>query len=261
MIHFVDLGDDKKWAELCGSIYEAQLPLMVELLHSFPSFGGKILEIGCSTGQVTEYLGQNCREVYALDSSPTMLYQARRRIEHDLGLENVTFQELKNFSVLPELNKKFDQIFILNSSFTAITDVQDQKHYLTNAYNALDKGGRLIVCTDMMKVDTILRDPSSSYHLIEVPNFNGVGRINVSEQVDYDEFSQLCETLIVADFVGDDGLVTERFQKKIVSRYTHIFEMVHLLKLSGFTMDGVYGDVYGEPLSDNTDKVIWVARR
>jgi hypothetical protein len=36
---------------------------------------------------------------------------------------------------------------------------------------------------------------------------------------------------------------------------------VHLLKLSGFTMDGVYGDVYGEPLSDNTDKVIWVARR
>ena len=146
-------------------------------------------------------------------------------------------------SMIPVIGK---EILMLNSCFTAITDVQDQRQYLTDAHDALVNGGQLIICIDMMKMEAILRDPSSNYHLIEVPNSGGEGSINISEQVDYDEFSQLCETVLSADFIADDGIVFERYQRRIVSRYTHVFEMVHLLKLCGFTVEGVFGDFYGK---------------
>ena len=260
MIHFVDFTDDSKWAQLCDSVYEVKLSPMVETLESFPKFGEKVLEIGCSTGQVTQYLGHNCSEVHALDASPAMLHQAKKRIDKNIELKHVTFEKLQNFAVFPKLNRKFDQIFMLNSCFTAITDVEDQRQYLTDVYDTLLVGGQLVICVDMMKMETILRDPSSSYNLIEVPNSSGQGSINVSEQVDYDEFSQLCETVLSADFIADDGIVFERYQRRIVSRYMHVFEMVHLLKLCGFTVEGVFGDFYGNALSDEADTVIWVAQ-
>lgn len=260
MIHFVDLVDDNKWSQLCDSIYEWKSPVTVEILNSLPVFGEKILEVGCSTGQVTEYLGHNCAEVLALDTSQSMLLHAKKRIQKYMELKNVTFQELQDFAVFPQLGGKFDQILMLNSCFTAITDVQDQRQYLTDAHDALVNGGQLIICIDMMKMEAMLRDPSSNYHLIEVPNSGGEGSINISEQVDYDEFSQLCETVLSADFIADDGLVSERYQRRIVSRYTHVFEMVHLLKLCGYTVEGVFGDFYGNPLSDEADIVIWVAQ-
>ena len=56
MIHFVDLTGSDKWALICDSILEKQLSDNVEMLSSFPNTGQKILEIGCSTGQITEYL-------------------------------------------------------------------------------------------------------------------------------------------------------------------------------------------------------------
>ena len=63
LIHFVDLVDDNKWSQLSDSIYEWKSPVTVEILNSLPVFGKKILEVGCSTGQVTKYLGHNCAEV------------------------------------------------------------------------------------------------------------------------------------------------------------------------------------------------------
>ena len=55
MIHFVDLVDDNKWSQICDSIYEWKSPVTVEILNSLQVFGKKILEVGCSTRQVTEY--------------------------------------------------------------------------------------------------------------------------------------------------------------------------------------------------------------
>ena len=260
LIHFVDQVDDNKWSQLCDSIYEWKSPGTVEILNSIPDFGEKILEIGCSTGQVTEYLGHYCAEVLALDTSPSMLLHAQKRIQQYVELTNVSFQKLQDFAVFPQLDRKFDQILMLNSCFTAITDVQDQKRYLSDAHDVLVNGGQLIICIDMMKMEAILRDPSSNYHLVEVRNCGGEGSINISEQVDYDEFSQLCETVLSADFIADDGIVFERYQRRIVSRYMHVFEMVHLLKLCGFTVEGVFGDFYGNALSDEANTVIWVAQ-
>ena len=78
LIHFVDQVDDNKWSQLCDSIYEWKSPVTVEILNSLPVFGEKILEVGCSTGQVTEYLGHNCAEVLALGTSLSMLLHGKK---------------------------------------------------------------------------------------------------------------------------------------------------------------------------------------
>ena len=75
-----------------------------------PKSGDKVLEIGCSTGQATQYIGHNCAEVHALDVSPSMLHRAKMRIEKNIELKHVTFEKLQNFAVFPKLNRKFDQI-------------------------------------------------------------------------------------------------------------------------------------------------------
>ena len=74
MIHFVDLTGSDKWALICDSILEKQLSVNVEMLSSFPNTGQKILEIGCSTGQITEYLSTNAiKRILTFDDTCTRI--------------------------------------------------------------------------------------------------------------------------------------------------------------------------------------------
>ena len=258
MIHFVDLTGSDKWALICDSILEKQLSDNVEMLSSFPNTGQKVLEIGCSTGQITEYLSSEGKEVWALDTSSSMLRRAKSRVGND---GNVKFRQLKQPYDFSDFDFRFDQVLILNSWFTSILGESEQKHFLSKIHDILSLSGQLVISMDMMKPDNLYRDPSVNYHLIDALNSDDEGRISVSEQGTYEEFSQHWDVVISADLIKENGVVTESFQKTIFSRYTHIFEMIYLLKICGFDIEGVYGDLYGHSLTDAVTKIIWVANR
>jgi hypothetical protein len=44
-------------------------------------------------------------------------------------------------------------------------------------------------------------------------------------------------------------------------RYVFRFEMQHLLELCGFEVEALYGGFEGEPFTDESTEMVWVARR
>jgi demethylmenaquinone methyltransferase/2-methoxy-6-polyprenyl-1,4-benzoquinol methylase len=79
-----------RWLEATPGRYDAGMRVItlgrVTALHdavaaaATPESGGQVLEIGCGTGAVTRRLLERGARVTALDQSPEMLEQARRRI-------------------------------------------------------------------------------------------------------------------------------------------------------------------------------------
>ncbi len=52
-----------------------------------------------------------------------------------------------------------------------------------------------------------------------------------------------------------------RVYRKLGLRYVFRFEMEHLLELSGFQVEALYGGFDGEPFDDTSSEMVWVARK
>ena len=63
-----------------------------------------------------------------------------------------------------------------------------------------------------------------------------------------------------ASTLGDDGEVTRRFYRDFLLRYVHRWEMHHLLVLSGFEVQDLFGDFNGSPFDETSTEMVWVAR-
>jgi demethylmenaquinone methyltransferase/2-methoxy-6-polyprenyl-1,4-benzoquinol methylase len=91
-----------RWLERAPERYDAGMRLItlgrVEHLHAAvaaaaaPEPGGRVLEIGCGTGAVTERLVRRGAHVTALDQNPEMLERARVRLGREPG-DRVDWQE------------------------------------------------------------------------------------------------------------------------------------------------------------------------
>jgi ubiquinone/menaquinone biosynthesis C-methylase UbiE len=77
---------------------------LIQALHDF-SPQGKVLDIACGTGLYTRHLVQHDVDITALDSSPEMLNEARKKITSD----RVRFIETDIFSWKPD--DQFDIVF------------------------------------------------------------------------------------------------------------------------------------------------------
>jgi demethylmenaquinone methyltransferase/2-methoxy-6-polyprenyl-1,4-benzoquinol methylase len=100
--------------------------------------GQKVLEVGCGTGQITEWLAQRVKSegcITAVDFSNEMLAKARQR--------NIPNFECLHFDVcvepLPE--KKFDVALC----FHVFPHFRDKEFALKNIASSLKPGGKLIV--------------------------------------------------------------------------------------------------------------------
>jgi carbamoyltransferase len=70
--------------------------IYAHMLNEGLPFNGRILEVGCGTGQLTNFLGISCREVIGVDLCLNSLRLAERfRSEH--GLERVRFAQMNLF--------------------------------------------------------------------------------------------------------------------------------------------------------------------
>lgn len=104
--------------------------------------GQAVLDIGCGTGATVQALrdavGPDGR-VVAVDYSPRMIAQVRKRVRHH-GWTNVEIRQA-DASRTPQGHAEFDAAVALGS-FSAMPDVRAA---IDNAHDALRPGGRLFV--------------------------------------------------------------------------------------------------------------------
>lgn len=104
---------------------------LVELLAPQP--GERILDVGCGTGQLTAEIARAGAQVTGIDSSDTMIEQARANFP-DLRFENVDVRSM-NF------RETFDAVF----SNAVLHWIKEPEVAIANMARALKKDGRLVV--------------------------------------------------------------------------------------------------------------------
>lgn len=219
--------------------------------------GSPILELGCGTGRLIAALAEAGFNVTGVDSSPDMIAGAASRLETQgvqAGLRQADMRDLQDF---PE--RSFKLIFSAINSFLHMMSREDQCAALSSARRLLHPDGLLVLdifhptpatlqaMDDRLTFDTnwILPDGEQLQRLTQ-------RRLSTAHQI--------VETTHHYDRVDQDGLV-RRSVASYTMRYIHRYEMEGLLVQNGFDIEGVYGSYALDPLTDNSDIMVFVAHR
>ena len=226
--------------------------------------GSPVLELACGTGRVLIPIAHAGVPVVGLDSSPAMLATARKKLAR---LREATRQrielvegDMRSFS----LDRRFDLVIIPFRSFLHLMTPADQRRALGRIREHLTDDGRLVFNIFDPRLDMIASHLGHRGHPLEKESeftHPETGR-QVVEWVRrrYDAANQTIEEERIFEELEAGGRVVSRTPAPLALRWIYRFEMEHLLELSGFTVEALYGGFDRGPFHHGGEQV-WVARR
>ena len=135
-IKFPNYDDLEDFSSL---IDKANKSIFAKLLDEQIKFGSKILEVGCGTGQLSNFLSRYNRKLFGIDLSESSLAMAEDfRIKS--GIENVFFMKMNLFNIL--FNDHFFDYII---SIGCLHHTQDPKKAFFSIEEKLKKGGYIVL--------------------------------------------------------------------------------------------------------------------
>ena len=123
---------------------ERQQPFVDLLMLCHPVPGGRVVDLGCGTGDLTARLARHVGRVVAVDRSAAMLKAARRRVE---GLQNVELHRA-DLEELPLDDASCDAALLV----LALTYVAEPGRVLAEVARILRPGGAAVVA-DLVRHD------------------------------------------------------------------------------------------------------------
>ncbi len=120
-------------------IDKANKSIFAKLLDEQIKFGSKILEVGCGTGQLSNFLSRYNRKIFGIDLSESSLSMAENfRVKSEI--ENVYFMKMNLFNLLFK-----DQFFDYIISIGCLHHTQDPKKAFNSIEKKLKKGGYIVL--------------------------------------------------------------------------------------------------------------------
>ncbi len=217
---------------------------------------GRVLELACGTGRVTEALLDAGHPVTALDVHSGMLAQARKRLGERASLVEADMRQF-------ELASQFDTVVIAYNSFQLLHSLSDQEACLRRIREHLVPGGRLL----FEVTPFLLRDPPSDWshrataHLHADPTIAGDGTVvSAWERCRTRPSAQLNHFDVRYELFGTDGTRLE-LHHTLTLRTIFRFELELLLTACGFAVERIDGDYDGTPLEACEDEGMVVSAR
>ncbi len=243
------------------SDWPGEMAFYRELAAEAHANGRPVLELACGTGRVAIRLAQDGLEVVGLDLSPAMLDVAR---EKSAGMGNVRWVQgdMRSF----ELGQSFGLVIIPGHAFQNLTSAADQVACLEAIRRHLDPLGTLIVHLDHPEVSWLgglTRDKGGVFEAAETFFHPKTGRpIRTSRAWWYERSTQTAIMQTIWEEIDAEGQVTERWDSGPIRLHCVFrFEMEHLLARTGFRVEAVYGSFFREELTDESQDMVWVARK
>ena len=219
------------------------------------------MELGCATGAITKGLAAAGVEVQAIDPSSEMIKIANRRVGrlHDIQKVTVTQAALLGYEMKP--GDTFGMAIVPYSGFMSLLTPTEQQQFLKKVRYSLSSNGCLIIDFQSPDQKILFGDPGVLHHVKDVEgDSEDWARLLLYAQRDFDHYEQVGRLKIVAEYVNQAGVIAMKVSQDIQVRYTHHWEMHHLLILCGFEVVGVYGDFCGAPFTGESQTMVWVAR-
>jgi 2-polyprenyl-3-methyl-5-hydroxy-6-metoxy-1,4-benzoquinol methylase len=158
-----------------GKALKTYLAGFVELVQAFERLGvhppQKLLELGCGTGWMTEFMALMRFEVLGTSISPHEIQDAQMRVESlaakqlDVKLEFRTSPMESVDQTIPD-QMPFDGVFV----FEALHHAYDWRKAVQASYNCLKPGGWLIIANEPNALHTLI-----SYRVAKLSNTHEIG--------------------------------------------------------------------------------------
>ena len=258
---------DERSAQFYAETYDAciedwpgELGFYLELAAR-PGMGDRgVLELACGTGRVALRLAQAGHAVDGLDISRYMLDVAR---DKSAGTGGVCWIEadMRCF----ELGKTYGLIIIPGHAFQNLLTPGDQRACFECIRRHLAPDGILVVHLDHQNVTwlgDLRRDKGGVLEAAgEFTHPKTGATIRSSRAWSYEPASQAGVLQTVWEQISPNGDVVERWDTGPIRIHCVFrFEIEHLLTLTGFRVDAVYGDLLGHELTDESSEMVWVVR-
>ena len=247
-----------QWAEVYDSVYAYVTENIPFYIDEARSAGGSVLELGCGTGRVAIPIAQAGIEIVGLDSSPAMLEVARRKAAKAPGARGLRLVEadMRDFS----LDEVFGLVIIPFRGFLSLLSVEDQVRTLANVRTHLASGGKLAFNVFVPDLNMLVQEGDVAYHLRDVTDPDTGRQLVVWHQSAYDNHNQIISARVIVDDLEADGVVGRRFYRDFQLRYSHRWEIRHLLEVCGFEIVDLFGDFERSPFDETSTEMVWVAR-
>ncbi|GAB4305613.1 MAG: class I SAM-dependent methyltransferase [Candidatus Bipolaricaulota bacterium] len=226
--------------------------------------GSPVLELGCGTGRILIPVAQAGVEIVGLDRAPSMLAVAREKVAQlprDVQ-ERISLVEgdMRDFA----LGRGFTLVMIPYRAFLHLLTVEDQKRALRSIRDHLVAGGRLVLNVFDPSLEMIVAHRTSLGSALKLDSeFTDPAtgrRVLVWDTREYQTEEQTLRQYFVFEELDEGGNVVAKRFNPLVLRYLFRYEMQHLLELSGFRVEALYGDFARGPFRSGREQV-WVAAR
>ena len=222
------------------------------------SVDGPLLELGAGSGRVAVPLAEEGYDVTAIDTSPSMLEQAKRRVAAT-KLKQGSIELLEADMTDFDLGKKFGLIFVAANTFQHLLTAEEQTSCIRCVRDHLAPGG--IFAMSIRSPATVTWDLTEGWaplllHWTRTDPETGDTVLKMcAEQPDP---SRMVRRLTyIYDRVHEGAVSRSVFETDL--RYSTESEIRLLLQLSGLRVTHVYGDYDLSPVGLG-DNLIFVAR-
>ncbi|MEO1443073.1 MAG: class I SAM-dependent methyltransferase, partial [Chloroflexota bacterium] len=221
-------------------------------------YDGPILDIGCGSGRVVLPLARDGRTVHGIDNNAPMLERAHKRVamqpDHYMTL---TLQEGDVLTDdLPD--EKYSMILL---SYNMLMHFHEQTTQITllerMRYHIADDG---VLVIDLPNAGEMFATPDSDAVTLERTFVEPeTGHMVMQQAVStLDRATQFMRVQWIYDEITDDGTL-RRTVAPTVFRYFFPYEVQLLLRLTGFTVEQMFGDTDGSPFEDGSPRMIVIA--
>jgi SAM-dependent methyltransferase len=242
--------------DTAGAVVLDDIPFYVDLAREAAAAGLRVLELGCGTGRVTIPIAEAGVEITGLDNSPPMLAVAERKARA-AGLGNVSWcvGDMASF----KLEASFGLVIIPFRSFLLLLTVEQQKSCLACIRDHLVENGRLALN---------IFNPSIPHIADWLGAKRGMWQRSQDElrrelwfSRNYQPAAQQLDEVRAEVKLDDAGAIISRVERNLRLRWVYRYEMEHLLALSGFEVEALYGWFDCQEFSDESQDMVWVACR
>ena len=226
--------------------------------------GAPVLDLACGTGRVLIPAAEAGLTVVGLDSATAMLAIAQEKIAKlpDATQQRIELVEgdMRSFA----LDQRFKLIMIPLRSFLHLMTPADQRQALGCIRDQLADDGRLVFNIFDPRLDMIAAHVGTLGHALqkddEFTHPETGRRVVVWVSRHYDPAQQIIEEEHIFEELDVDGRVVAKTHVSLAGRWVYRYEMQHLLELSGFAVEALYGSYERGPFRHGGEQ-IWVARR
>jgi SAM-dependent methyltransferase len=164
-----------------------------------------------------------------------------------------------------DLGKQFHLAIIPGHSFQAMLTPDDQAQCLETIRRHLRQGGVLVVHLDHQDfrwLGGLLEDTAKRFETDLTLTHPRTGQeIRRSHRWTFEPATQTATIRLRWEAYGEDGSLVDRWELDPMRLHCVFrFEMEHLLRGAGFSIEAVYGDFFKSELCDDSGQMIWVAR-